>query len=692
MSFSTEPTATTSNPPHDSQGNGYTPPGPLATTARGPSAKTLPGRGRGSRLIPLAIIGVLLLAAAAVGGWFAFFRKPPARADVLLHTVKKEPLIVSVTEKGTLESAANIDIVCKVRAGAKGFASTINWVIDDGTRVKPGQLLMILDDSALKDQEEDQQIKVQAALATKIKAENDYEITVKQNRVNIKTAEAALIAAENALKNYTGLTYDPTRGALAALGGGPVALTEAGTFRQSVDDLSGQVRLAESTVEQNRDRAGWADRMVKLSYLSPAQAQAEKSRLDSSVEDLRSKKAKLNQLLNSDRDQTLTNLILTRDKEEINVEKVKLESDSNLAKAQAEKQRATSEYLQQDEKLRDIIQQRAECKIVAPDTIEPDSMVVYFKQESNRFSSTQQGMIEQGAQVKEGQKMLRIPNLHRMQVNTKVHEAMVARIRGDVRIPTHVVDGVRSVMMLNTDPFGRLVGERPEVVDRVREQFRNYEYKKISDGQRANVRVDALPDHTFEGHVRTVANVASQADSWISDVKLYQTLVLIDYEVFPDGTKKRLEGEQLKPDMTAEVTITVDTAREPVLTVPVQAIIGGTDMGAKRQVFVKTPTGGYERRDVVLGLYNEKAVEIREGLKENEEVVLNPKVLLAPEDKTRTRDGGGNGNGNGEKAGKGGAAGPADGGKGPAGGKGPGGKGGKKKGGGGGPGGPPGGL
>ena len=75
---------------------------------------------------------------------------------------------VSVTEKGTLESADNRDIVCKVRAGTKGYASTINWVIDDGTRVKPGQLLMILDDSALKDQEDNQSIEVQdKALATR---------------------------------------------------------------------------------------------------------------------------------------------------------------------------------------------------------------------------------------------------------------------------------------------------------------------------------------------------------------------------------------------------------------------------------------------------------------------------------------------------------------------------------------------
>jgi multidrug efflux pump subunit AcrA (membrane-fusion protein) len=641
--------------------------------------------------VPLAILGVLILAAAAVGGWFAFLRPAPERADVLLHPVKREHLIVSVTEKGTLESADNRDIICKVRAGTKGYASTINWVIDDGSRVKPGQLLMILDDSPLRDQEEKQRIEVETALSNKVRAEKDVDIAVKQNRVNIKTAEATFIAAENALKNYTGLGYDASRAALAALGGGAAALAEAGTFRQSVDDLSGQVRLADSEVEQNRDRASWADRMVKLSYLSPAQAQAEKSRLDSSVEKLRSLKAKLRQLLESDRDQTLTNLILTRDKEEVNVEKVKLEAEASLAKFIAEKHKCDLLYAQADETLRDIMAQRAECRILAPDTIEPNSMVVYYKNESSRWRNTSEGMIEQGAQVKEGQKLLRIPDLRRMQVNTKVHEAMVARIRGDVRVPTHIVDGVRSVMMLNTDPFGRIVGQRQELADRIREQFRNHEYKKLRDGQKAAVRVDALPDRSFEGHVRTVANVASQADSWISDVKLYQTIVTIDAEVLPDGTRKPIANEQLKPDMTAEVTITVDTAKEPVLTVPVQAILGGADMGAKRQVFVKTPTG-YDRRDVTLGLYNEKVVEIREGIAEGEEVVINPKVLLAPDDKTRTRDG--DNKGGGEKKGAGGKGGPGGGeggqkGPGGAGGKG----GGKKKGGGGGaPGGQPGSL
>src|SRR5262249_54254263 len=145
-------------------------------------------------------------------------------------------------------------------------------------------------------------------------------------------------------------------------------------------------------------------------------------------------------------------------------------------------------------------------------------------------------------------------------------------------------------------------------------------------------------------HVKSVAAVASQTDSWVSDVKLFPTLVLIEEKV-----------EGLKPDTTAEVTIQVDGVKD-VLCVPVQAIVGGTEMGAKRKVWVKVvgPSGAsYEEREVVLGIYNEKLVEVREGLVEGDEVVINPKVLMG-DTKAKTRDGDGQGGGDtkgGEKGG-----------------------------------------
>ncbi len=622
-----------------------------------------------------AAAGAAFLAADA--GSYFFFNKSVVtsavlgqrtvqRPDVILHTVKKEELRVTVIEKGTLESADSREMVCKVRAGSKGFATTIKEVIDDGTRVKPGQLLMVLDDSALKDQEEAQRIVFQTASAAKVKAEKDYEIQIKKNESAIALAQTTLSLAEIELDKLTGFAQDPALLALAAAAGVPASLAEGGSYRQELDDLSGQISLAQSTVEQNRERAAWAERMVKLSYMSSAQAQAEKSRLDSSIEDLRSKTAKKSLLISHDRRQRVTDLTSKRDNARRDLEKARLEADATEIQFRIEMQTKTSIFSQEQDKLDDIQNQRRECKIYAPDDIEEGSMVVYFKPESNRFgSSSSQGMIEQGAQVKEGQKMLRIPNLSRMQVNTKVHEAMVARIRGDVRVPTKIVEFAQAAMLFTTDPYGRLVAGRPEVTEKVREALResarreggdrgrDVEYEKVSDGQRATVRLDSIPTKQFVGHVRTVAAVASQADMFMSDVKLYQTLVRIDGELGPDGKVIPLrqviarEGELLKPDMTAEVTINVEAVKTPVLTVPIQAVLGGTEMGATREVFVKTADGGYERRPVTLGLYNERMVEVRSGLNEGDEIAVNPKVLLG-DSKSKTRDGGGDQKGGGD--------------------------------------------
>src|SRR5438477_1449624 len=109
MSSSTEPTAKTDLPTTGHPGSGFPSPGPSTTAPRvGSSQKALPSsRVSRSKLVPLLIGSVLLLTASAAGAWWVWFRPAPVRADVLLHKVKREPLIVTVAEKGTLESADN---------------------------------------------------------------------------------------------------------------------------------------------------------------------------------------------------------------------------------------------------------------------------------------------------------------------------------------------------------------------------------------------------------------------------------------------------------------------------------------------------------------------------------------------------------------------------------------------------------
>jgi multidrug efflux pump subunit AcrA (membrane-fusion protein) len=577
---------------------------------------------------------------------YALNRPAAARPDVLLHTVKRESLNVTVTEKGTLESAENRDVICKVRAGTKGFATSINWVIDDGSKVKKGEPLMFLDDSSLQDQFRAQKIAVDTAYSAKVTADKLYEITVKEGERAVAAAENDVLLAQIDLEKYLGLTFEPAQSPLAAVIGVPAALTESGGYRQQLDDLTGQVSLAQGDYEQALERSAWAERMVKQKYYSPAQAQAERSKMESAGEKLRSLRTQRTLLIGYDRKRMLSDLRSKLENYQKMLAQKILEGDANRIKAEIDKSTKTSIWNNETEKLADISGQIKECRIEAPQ----DGMVVYFKNESNRFGGTPQNLIEQGAQVKEGQKMLRIPNLDRMQVNTKVHEAMVGRIKGDIRVPTHVLDVVQLEMINNLDPFFRLAGlagRRDDLQKELHEHLAHAGIKETtlaSRGQRATVHVDASgPEISYPAHVRSVAEVASQTDSFMSDVKVYQTLVLIE---------GRVEG--LKPDMSAEVSIHVDGIKD-ILAVPLQAIIGGAEMGAKRKIFVKTPTG-YAERDVTLGLYNEKVVEVRDGLTEGEEIVLNPKVLLG-DSKAKTRDGdnttkGGNGNkGDGSKGG-----------------------------------------
>ena len=216
-------------------------------------------QGRGWFFYIASFVGLLLLAGGISA--FVYFRPVADRPDVLTHKVKRESLDVTVSEKGTLESANNLDVVCKVRAGSKGFASTINWVIDDGSKVKKDQLLLVLDDSALQDQYRGQRITVDLAYSAKVTAEKNYEISVKKNEQAIAKAENDLLGAQIDLEKFFGYGYDPSNAGLAATTGISGALTENGGFRQSLDDLNGLIRDKDSEVEQYRELSAFYDRL-----------------------------------------------------------------------------------------------------------------------------------------------------------------------------------------------------------------------------------------------------------------------------------------------------------------------------------------------------------------------------------------------------------------------------------------------
>jgi len=568
---------------------------------------------------------VSLLGGLGFGTYYLSGSFKSKREDLLTHLVKEEYLPVTVVERGTLESSNNIDVVCKVKAGTRGtFASTIKWVIDDGTLVGKGDPILDLDDSALKDQEQSQSILVAKANSLYIKAKEDLAIQLKVNDSDLAAKLAALKVAELDLEKFLGVRREAALDALGAIAMSPATIIERGEYRMKFDDVSGRLKLAESDLEAYRDRSAWAERAVKLGYLTPSQAKVERSKLDSALDNFGKLQAEKFALENFTRARELTNLLSLFEVAKAGYEQAVLQAHAKQVQMEAELQTTTLVLQQELDKFQEIQSQLAACKLTAPQA----GMVVYYKDPSasSRFGgSSSQGLIAVGEQVKEGQKLLRIPDLAHMQTTAKIHEALVSRIRGDDRRPTEMAKTLNFGFLLNPHAFSRIVSQSDHCWNALRDSVRDKEYTIASKGQPALVRVDSFPDRVYKGRVKTVALVASAADFFSSDVKLYPTVVSID------------EGDMqgLKPDMSAEVTIQVDPADTKVLTVPIQAIVGGAELGTKRKLFVMNGANP-EEREVELGLFNDKMVEVKSGIQAGELVVLNPKVIVG--DKAKTRD------------------------------------------------------
>jgi multidrug efflux pump subunit AcrA (membrane-fusion protein) len=622
------------------------PPGPSPALAGLPSLNGSPtpehpeiGDGP-ARKFPTYLVlggGALAIVVTAVLLYYFTGRSKTDRPDLLLHTVKAENLDLTVVERGTLESADNRDIICHVKQGAKGnYASTIKWVIDDGTLVKKGQLIMSLDSSLLEDNYRTEKITLDKAQADWVNAEQDYKIVVSQNESDIEKAKTDIAVNEISLEQYVGLPKgtlsrlkrEESRALLLEMEKDLLTflerhktqvLADEGEYQKILADWMGQIELADADVEMWKDHLAYSQRMQLKGYLSPSQVQADESRLAGSKETLKKVRAE-KQLLQSFSAQAEVKKRSAAVQEAWRtLERTAAQAVAKEVQAEAKRKTMRSVYLQEEDKVRDIEEQMQECKLHAPQ----DGMVVYYIPENSRWSQTERGLIQQGASVQEGQKMMRIPDLARMQVTTRVHEAMVSRVRGDDRRSTGLHETVKATLCLNASPLNGLLSLQEEPLERQKEAYAAHEYYDAARGMAATIRVDAFPEKALKGHVRTVATVASSSDFFTSDVKVYSTVVSIDDEV-----------PGLRPGMSAEVTIHVDNTLENVLAVPVQAVIGGAESGRTRKVFVMTADGPQEK-EIQIGLSNEKMAEVKSGLQAGDQVVVNPKAILGNAAKTR---------------------------------------------------------
>lgn len=228
--------------------------------------------------------------------------------------------------------------------------------------------------------------------------------------------------------------------------------------------------------------------------------------------------------------------------------RVRKEAVSKMAQAEAQLRSSEAQF-NHNKQRRDDIKERIKNSTIRA---ERPGLVIYAGDEWRR----QNQPIEKGAMINEQQEILTIPDMSRMSV--------------DVRIPESSI-------------------------------------KKIQRGQKAKIKIDAMPDEELTGEVIKVGVLPDATSRWTNpDVKLYIATVSID------GTH-----DWLKPEMNAEVEILIKELPN-VIYVPLQAVSASEGQRVCYMSGGLTP----ERRVVETGETSLEFIEIRKGLAVGERVLL----------------------------------------------------------------------
>ncbi len=131
---------------------------------------------------------------------------------------------------------------------------------------------------------------------------------------------------------------------------------------------------------------------------------------------------------------------------------------------------------------------------------------------------------------------------------------------------------------------------------------------RVKPGMPAKI---ALQDLIIDGKVDSVASITKPAGWWTGNVVKYDTIIMI---ASPEG---------LKPGMSAGVEIVL-AEHNDVPTIPVAAVV---ETDKEYYCWVKTPTG-QQRRSLQLGDSNDQFIVVQAGVKEGDEVILNPLAFI----------------------------------------------------------------
>ncbi|MGQ9769244.1 MAG: HlyD family efflux transporter periplasmic adaptor subunit [Thermogutta sp.] len=264
---------------------------------------------------PLVVLGMVILGIPVIWSFLPKSLWRAAEEKPLTTTVTRGEFINQVTERGDVESASNVEIRCEVETQGSGVM--IIRIVPEGTYVQPGDFLVELDSSSLRDQLVQQQIKVASEKASLIQAQQVYD--------------TAVIAKQEYLE---------------------------GQYRQQLLAIEIENFIAQENRRRAEDYLKYSQSLAQKGYITQAQLEADQFALEKAIKEMESARTKLEVLERFTKPKYL----------------MQLNADIETAKAKFEAQQHACELEEQE--LKEIEDQIKKCIITAPEA----GQVVYANQ------------------------------------------------------------------------------------------------------------------------------------------------------------------------------------------------------------------------------------------------------------------------------------------------------------------------
>lgn len=366
-----------------------------------PSRRQAPSR-RGARGFLLKT-AVLLLTVGGIGGgtWFYLRREKPhenASAVNDLYQVKITSFDMTIPASGELEALNSVEIRNQVES-----QTVIKWIIDEGARVKAGDILVELNSDQIKDSVEEETLQVESARSALIAAQEAVELQKSENASSENKAKSALDIATLEFDRWQqGEVVSKRKDLQVSLE------TAERNFERATNDLkNSDMLLKEGFISQSEYDQDWIE-------WKEAEANLAKSRLAIDVYE------KFEYPKDFETKQT------AKEEAEAELARTTQSNASQLAQKDADLINRQRQLTIREQRLRQEQQQFEACTLRAPG----DGLVVYGTSVGMRWWD-QQGALEIGQQVYNNQLLILLPDTRQMVASVKVHESQSSQIAPD---------------------------------------------------------------------------------------------------------------------------------------------------------------------------------------------------------------------------------------------------------------------